>query len=75
MGQAYWISKDACQKLCNDNSLCNSYSHCEMSDTPGLHTGDCWLKDKIFKQEEDSKDSSAANKCTTYYNTCSSGTI
>ena len=32
-----------------------------------FEVGDCWLKDKLFKQEEASKDTSSGNKCTTYF--------
>ena len=64
LGVSYWISKEACQKLCNDKVGCNSFTHCNMGK---FEVGDCWLKDKLFKQEEASKDTSSGNKCTTYF--------
>ena len=64
LGVKYAISNGQCEAFCNKTSGCNSFVHCMNSDDG---TGDCWLKDKLLRGNEQTRDDTNGNRCTTYY--------
>ena len=70
-GVRYWISKETCKRFCSGTIGCNSFVHCDMGqkDKSGIQVsvGDCWLKDKILKGTEATRDTSNGNQCTSSY--------
>ena len=64
LGVKYAISNGKCEAFCNKTSGCNSFVHCMNSDDG---TGDCWLKDKLLRGNEQTRDDTHGNRCTTYY--------